>query len=75
MILGIGLDLIDCRRITKVIERQGQRFLERVFTLDEQKRCQNKYHSSQSFGKVYAAKEAVVKKLSVMFKGNSLETH
>ncbi len=61
MILGIGSDLLDCRRIQKVIERQGQRFLNRVFTPFEQERCNRRHQSFQSFGKIYAAKEAAVK--------------
>jgi holo-[acyl-carrier protein] synthase len=61
VILGIGSDLLDCRRIQKVVERQGQRFLNRVFTPDEQERCHRRYHAFQSYGKIYAAKEAVLK--------------
>lgn len=61
MIIGIGTDLVDCRRLEKITERHGQRFLERVFTVKEQKRCQQRHQVWQSFGKVYAAKEAVVK--------------
>lgn len=61
MILGIGADLIDCRRIQKVIERQGQKFIDRVFTPAERERCKNRYNLFQSYGKIYAAKEAVVK--------------
>lgn len=61
MILGIGSDLLDCRRLQKVIDRQGQRFLNRVFTVLEQERCNRRYQSVQSYGKIYAAKESVVK--------------
>ncbi|RZI45266.1 holo-ACP synthase [Candidatus Finniella inopinata] len=61
MIVGIGTDLIDCRRLEKAIGRHGQRFLDRVFTPQEQRRCLNRHHVYQSFGKIYAAKEAALK--------------
>lgn len=61
MIIGIGADLIDCRRIEKAASAHGQQFLDRVFTIKEQQRCQQRHHIWQSFGKIYAAKEAVVK--------------
>ena len=61
MIVGIGTDLVDCRRLEKIMAKHGQRFLDRVLTLKEQQRCQQRHQALQSFGKVYAAKEAVVK--------------
>lgn len=61
MILGIGSDLIDCRRIQKIIERQRIKFLNRVFTNLEQERCNRRHLTFQSYGKIYAAKEAVLK--------------
>ena len=61
MIVGIGTDLIDCRRLEKVISNQGQRFLDRVFTEEEQRRSKGRSKSLESFGKIYAAKEATVK--------------
>ncbi len=61
MIVGIGVDLLDCRRLEGVLERQKQRFLDRVFTKTEQERCQNRRNFISSLGKIYAAKEATVK--------------
>lgn len=61
MIVGVGTDLIDCRRLEKAMTRNGQRFLDRVFTKQEQKRCNERLQRVQSFGKVYAAKEATLK--------------
>lgn len=63
MIIGIGSDLIDIRRIEAVILRQGNRFLERVFTSDEQKRAESRAHPVASYAKMFAAKEALIKAL------------
>lgn len=61
MVVGVGTDLIDCRRLEKAINNNGQRFLDRVFTEQEQKRCNERLQRIQSFGKIYAAKEATLK--------------
>ncbi|WP_010303042.1 holo-ACP synthase [Candidatus Odyssella thessalonicensis] len=63
MIIGIGSDLIDIRRIEAVIKRQGQKFLNRVFTAYEQERSQLRAHSTASYAKMFAAKEALIKAL------------
>lgn len=63
MIVGIGVDLVDCRRIEKMIAKFGQRFLERVFTQSERERCERRSLQASSYGKIFAAKEAVVKAL------------
>jgi holo-[acyl-carrier protein] synthase len=63
MIIGIGTDLIDCGRLQRANERIGQRFLDRVFTKTEQQRCNLRMQRFQSYGKVFAAKEAVLKAL------------
>lgn len=64
MIIGIGVDLIDCRRLEKSIEGLGQRFLDRVFTKNEQDYCEMRLQRIQGYGKTYAAKEAVLKAIS-----------
>jgi len=61
MIIGVGTDLVDCRRLEKAMNRNGQRFLDRIFTAQEQKRCNERFQKIQSFGKIYAAKEATLK--------------
>ena len=61
MILGIGNDLVDCRRIERIIHKFGQRFLDRVFTLHEQNRLKKRSAQASSFAKIFAAKEAVLK--------------
>lgn len=67
MIIGIGSDLIDIRRVAKVIERHGDRFLERVFTEAERgraaRRARNEKMVVATYAKRFAAKEACAKAL------------
>lgn len=63
MILGLGNDLIDIRRIERVLERHGQRFIERVFTDVEQARSEGRKQRAASYAKRFAAKEACAKAL------------
>jgi holo-[acyl-carrier protein] synthase len=63
MILGIGSDLIDIRRIEKSLERHGERFIERIFTEVEKARAENRAGRVASYAKRFAAKEACSKAL------------
>jgi holo-[acyl-carrier protein] synthase len=65
MILGIGSDLTDVRRIAKVIERHGDRFLDRIFTVTERERAMRRTEAlrAATFAKRFAAKEACAKAL------------
>jgi holo-[acyl-carrier protein] synthase len=67
MIIGIGSDLIDIRRVAKVIERHGERFLDRIFTDAErakaQRRSKNEKMLVATYAKRFAAKEACSKAL------------
>ena len=63
MILGIGNDIIDIRRIEKAIERYGERFLDRIFTAAERARSDGKAGRAASYAKRFAAKEACAKAL------------
>jgi len=63
MILGIGVDLVDVRRVEAIIYRWQQRFLKRVFTDIEIKYCNNKKNPAQRFATRFAAKEAFIKAL------------
>jgi holo-[acyl-carrier protein] synthase len=63
MIIGIGSDLIDVRRIAKVIERHGDRFLDRIFTTSERARAERRAKSVETYAKRFAAKEACSKAL------------
>lgn len=63
MILGIGSDLIDIRRIERTIERFGDRFLTRIFTQAERARSDGRAARAASYAKRFAAKEACAKAL------------
>jgi len=63
MILGIGSDITDIRRIEKVIERHGERFLARIFTDVERARAERRAKSIETYAKRFAAKEACAKAL------------
>jgi holo-[acyl-carrier protein] synthase len=61
MILGIGNDIIEIRRIRAILERYGDRFLNRIFTPNEQNYCLNHKESFRHFAGRFAAKEALSK--------------
>ena len=64
MILGIGSDIIEMRRIKRVLDRHKNRFLERVFTPEEQRRCEGRgMLRIASYARRFAAKEACAKAL------------
>jgi len=67
MIIGIGSDLVDIRRVAKVIERHGERFLGRIFTDAERakagRRANNEKMVIATYAKRFAAKEACSKAL------------
>ena len=63
MIIGIGNDLVDIRRIEKSLERFGDRFVQRVFTETEQRRSEGRAARAASYAKRFAAKEACSKAL------------
>ncbi|HTQ14694.1 MAG TPA: holo-ACP synthase [Rhizomicrobium sp.] len=63
MIIGLGNDLIDIRRVEKSIERFGGRFLDRVFTEVERAKSDRRANRAASYAKRFAAKEACAKAL------------
>jgi holo-[acyl-carrier protein] synthase len=63
VILGLGSDTIDIRRIEKTIERYGDRFLDRTFTEIERARSDRRRLRAASYAKRFAAKEACAKAL------------
>jgi holo-[acyl-carrier protein] synthase len=63
MIIGIGSDLTDIRRIEKTLERFGDRFIQRTFTEAEQKKSEGRRLRAPSYAKRFAAKEACAKAL------------
>ena len=68
MILGIGNDIIDIRRIEKTIARFGDKFIQRIFTEVEQKKSDARANRAASYAKRYAAKEACSKALGTGFR-------
>jgi holo-[acyl-carrier protein] synthase len=68
MIIGIGNDIIDIRRIEKTIARFGDKFIQRIFTEVEQKKSDRRANRAASYAKRYAAKEACSKALGTGFR-------
>ena len=69
MIMGIGSDLIDIRRVERTIERFGDRFLDRIFTPVEKARSERRQLTRiESYAKRFAAKEACSKALGTGFR-------
>jgi len=68
MILGIGSDLVDIRRIEKVIARHGERFLNRIFTDIERAKAERRAARIDTYAKRFAAKEACSKALGTGFR-------
>src|ERR1700747_1088435 len=63
MILGVGSDLIDVRRIERTIDRHGERFLARIFTPPAAAKADRRARRSETYAKRFAAKEACAKAL------------
>ncbi len=68
MIIGIGTDLVDIRRIERTLDRFGDRFLARVFTEAERRRSERRSGRAASYAKRFAAKEACAKALGTGFR-------
>ncbi len=68
MIIGLGNDIIDIRRIERTLERFGDRFVSRVFTAVEQRKCDGRAQRSASYARRFAAKEACAKALGTGFR-------
>jgi holo-[acyl-carrier protein] synthase len=68
VIIGIGTDLCDIRRIAKTIERHGERFLDRVYTDAERARAERRANRVDTYAKRFAAKEACAKALGTGFR-------
>lgn len=68
MIIGIGNDLIDIRRIDETLNRFGDRFVQRLFTEIEQRKSERRHNRAASYAKRFAAKEAMSKALGTGFR-------
>ena len=69
MIIGIGSDLCDIRRIARTLERHGDRFTHRVFTDGERERCDRRAARAEGYARRFAAKEACAKALGTGLSG------
>lgn len=69
MIIGIGSDLVDIRRIEGTLERHGERFLSRIFTDIERARAERRIGRVATYAKRFAAKEACAKALGTGLRG------
>ena len=68
MIIGLGNDMVDIRRIEQTLERYGNRFVARIFTDIEQKKSDRRAQRAASYAKRFAAKEACSKALGTGFR-------
>jgi holo-[acyl-carrier protein] synthase len=69
VIIGLGSDLVDIRRIEQTLERFGERFIERIFTTEERKRAERRPAIRAAvYAKRFAAKEACSKALGTGFR-------
>jgi holo-[acyl-carrier protein] synthase len=68
MILGLGSDLVDIRRIEKVLARHGDRFIQRIFTPVEVAKAERRATRIDTYAKRFAAKEACSKALGTGFR-------
>ncbi len=68
MILGIGSDLVDVRRIEQTLARHGERFIARIFTDIERATAERRARRAETYAKRFAAKEACAKALGTGFR-------
>ena len=68
MIIGIGSDLVDVRRIERAVSRHGERFLSRIFTEAERATAERRARRMETYAKRFAAKEACAKALGSGFR-------
>jgi holo-[acyl-carrier protein] synthase len=65
--LGIGTHIVECLRVAQLIERHGELFLRRVYTVREIEYCSSHRFATQQYAAQWAAKEAVLKALGIGF--------
>ncbi len=69
MIIGLGSDICDVRRLEQVLNRHGERFLNRIFTATERAKADRRANRVETYAKRFAAKEACAKALGTGFRG------
>ena len=68
MLIGVGNDIVDIRRIQAVLDRQGERFINRILRPSERVFCERRHDFTAALARHYALKEAVVKALGTGFR-------
>jgi len=68
VIIGIGSDITDLRRIAKVLDRHGEHFIDRIFTPIERAKAEKRRNRVETYAKRFAAKEACAKALGTGFR-------
>jgi holo-[acyl-carrier protein] synthase len=68
MVIGLGNDIVDIRRIERTLERYGERFINRIFTEIEQAKSERRRDRAASYAKRFSAKEACSKALGTGFR-------
>ena len=68
MIIGLGSDIVDIRRIEKTLERFGERFVRRIYTATERQKSERRVNPAASYARRFAAKEACAKALGTGFR-------
>lgn len=68
MIIGTGIDVIDIDRISKVLNRYGERFTHRIYTSVERQKSESRVNRIESYARRFAAKEACAKALGTGFR-------
>jgi holo-[acyl-carrier protein] synthase len=68
MIIGLGSDICDVRRIEDVLARHGERFVNRIFTATERAKAEGRVRRADTYAKRFAAKEACAKALGTGFR-------
>jgi len=68
MILGLGSDLVDIRRVEKTLARFGTRFTHRLYTEGERAKSERRANRAESYARRFAAKEACSKALGTGFR-------
>ena len=71
----IGIDIVDIARITRAVERYGERFLEKVFTADEIRYAKGKRRMGETLAGHFAAKEAFIKAMGKSLPWKDIEVH
>ena len=70
-IVGLGTEIVECVRVRKLLDEQGERFLQKVYTTAESQWCATLKKATEHFTAIWAAKEATLKALGVVSRRSS----